>query len=106
MGTELREIQLNAQIEIENSINCAISGQAAKAWGILAKANHDYSFVWNGDGSLKNGYSSHGTGTFNISPVNGCNGLYIGNTSLASRIDAMLKHFANACEVRDNDPEY
>lgn len=60
----------------------------AQVLGINACApeGHDYSFVWNGDGSGTIGvqsYRSHGEGTFNVNPADGVNGFYVGNQTLS-----------------------
>lgn len=62
--------------------------------GINAYAleGHDYSFVWNGDGSGAIGaqsYRSHGEGTFNVNPADGAAGVYIGEESLASMLSGV-----------------
>lgn len=53
------------------------SGVASHSSGIKANAIHDYSFVWNGNSSAS--ISSVSIGTFNINPIYGIYGFYIGN---------------------------
>jgi len=50
---------------------------------------HSYAYVWQGylgSGTEPTNYYSHGNGTFNINPVNGLEGFYIGQTNLAQHI--------------------
>ena len=59
---------------------------------------HDYSFVWNGDSSGTIGvqsYRSHGEGTFNVNPVSGVDGFYIGNQTLSGIL-------SSACQPKGN----
>ena len=59
---------------------------------------HDYSFVWNGDGSGTIGvqsYRSHGEGTFNVNPVSGVNGFYIGNQTLSGILSSTCQPKGN-----------
>lgn len=59
---------------------------------------HDYSFVWNGDGSgiiNVQSYRSHGEGTFNVNPVSGVNGFYIGNQTLSGILSSTCQPKGN-----------
>lgn len=66
------------------------SGAYSLAIGAQAIASDFCSFVWNGYGEEPSGYSSHGEGTFNINPVNGSSGFYIGETNLQTLLDEKL----------------
>ena len=44
--------------------------------------DHDYAYAWNGDGAVSSMYKSHGPGTFNINPLDGIKGFYIGESTL------------------------
>jgi hypothetical protein len=55
---------------------------AASGSGSSAATPHDYSFAWQGV-STGGYYRSHGAGTYNINPVGGAAGFWIGNDSLA-----------------------
>ena len=61
------------------------------AHGIEAqiKEGDDYAFIWNGTNlpAINSRYITHGEGTFNINPVNGISGIYIGETTLAAILD-------------------
>ena len=52
----------------------------ATALGYNATASHNSSFTWSG-GAV---YGSHGNGTFNVSPIGGAAGFYIGETNLVN----------------------
>lgn len=49
-------------------------------------ASDVYAFAWNGDGTRENPYVSHGAGTFNVNPVGGVGGFYIGEQTLTAVI--------------------
>ena len=59
-------------------------GLVSHADGFKSYATNNYSFAWNG--STKNTYGSHGDGTFNINPVGGVDGFYIGEKNLKTII--------------------
>ena len=59
-------------------------GSISHAEGFKSYATNNYSFAWNG--STKNTYGSHGDGTFNINPVGGVDGFYIGEKNLKTII--------------------
>lgn len=73
-------------------------GTNAVAFGFATLATNHYAVVWNGVPSLEFDirgrpramYGSHGFGTFNINPVGGPAGFYIGDASLADIIRAQL----------------
>ena len=48
--------------------------------------DHDYAYAWNGDRTISDRYQSHGEGTYNINPVGGLDGFWIGEQTLASII--------------------
>ena len=59
---------------------------------------HDYSFVWNGDSSGTIGvqsYRSHGEGTFNVNPVGGVDGFYVGNQTLGGILSSTYQPKGN-----------
>lgn len=81
-----------------------------------------YAFVFNGDDSrpIGDNYKSHGKGTFNVNPVGGLSGFYIGEDSLCSLISkkstgcdftedvktAMMACFDNVAWKDDDATEY
>ena len=68
------------------------SGFSSHAAGVKSLATNNTSFVWQGlqgepwvdyDPDSTQGYGSHGDGTFNVSPVGGASGFWVGNQTLA-----------------------
>lgn len=96
-------IYLNKEIDAEDASNiiayCTMwkygaKGYSSHAAGYHAMANNDYSWVWNGDTNVNN-YSDTRTGTFNINPVDGASGFYIGNQSLQDYLDGVQPDLSN-----------
>lgn len=94
------------------------SGNYSHAEGYLSqtKADDNYAFAWNGDywKTEEDPYTSHGKGTFNINPLGGLDGFYIGDQTLASillgsvtnNISATNPTFSNAVlavQISTND---
>lgn len=82
------------------------SGDYSHADGIYANASDDYSYVWNGDENNSD-YSSHGVGTYNINPIDGINGFWIGNENL----NTIITNIINVNEkyvpfIQDKDGNY
>ena len=90
------------QYSLANGHNATASGYCSHAEGFYTTASEDYShadgyyahtkkqdryaFAWNGDESRTTQYYSHGKGTFNINPVGGAGGFYIGEQTLSDVI--------------------
>ena len=55
------------------------------AIGVRAVANNEYALSWQG-GPTNAFYYSHGDGTFNINPVGGTDGFWIGETNFAQHV--------------------
>ena len=74
------------------------SGHFSHADGYESQTSegHQYSFAWNGDTSVINRYSSHGSGTFNINPVGGTDGFYIGEKKLSEVISGIVTNNISA----------
>lgn len=76
------------------SLATGILAEAEANFGVVhgieakIKKGDDYAFVFNGTNlpGIADRYTSHGEGTFNINPLSGLSGIYIGNT----RIDNLL----------------
>ena len=81
------------------------SGHFSHADGYESQTSegHQYSFAWNGDTSVINRYSSHGSGTFNINPVGGTDGFYIGEKKLSEVISDGVSDKADKTSLA---PEY
>lgn len=63
-------------------------GESSHTAGYKAKTNDEdeYAFAWNGDGPRDDYYTSHGPGTYNINPVGGLKGFWIGEKTLLQHI--------------------
>jgi len=51
------------------------------ALGVNATAKDKYTYVWSGiekGANYNNNYASHGKGSFNVNPIDGLSGFYIG----------------------------
>ena len=62
------------------------SGVCSHADGYVARAKDDYAYSWNGNYKTDIQYDSHGKGTFNVNPVGGLDGFYIGEKTLSEEI--------------------
>ncbi len=82
-----------------NSKNTGAAGSHVA--GVAATSKHKFAWVWSGDNVIcadyptnldllvkpENPYCSHGPGTFNINPLSGVDGMWIGEQTLGSIID-------------------
>jgi hypothetical protein len=66
------------------------SGNHSHASGFNSSASHVTSFSWQGSdgGYNESPYGSHGPGTYNLNPVGGLAGLWIGETNMATTLSA------------------
>ena len=80
------------------------SGDCSHAEGYYAhtKKQDSSAFAWNGDETRTTPYESHGSGTFNINPVGGMDGFWIGEQTLAS----ILTNKADKADISANDPTF
>ena len=80
------------------------SGAYSHTDGILSQtpSGHYYAYAWNGDETISVPYISHGAGTFNINPVGGLNGFYIGEQTL----HAILTNKADNASISATDPTF
>lgn len=85
---EGHETSALAQYSHAEGYRTVANGQWSHADGVRAivKQEDNHTYAWNGDGDIS-GYTSHGMGSYNINPVNGISGLYIGEKTL----DTILK---------------
>ena len=97
----------NGQSSHAEGRNTAAYGQYSHAEGCYSKTrtNDNYAFAWNGDDTktVESPYTSHGEGTFNINPVGGLGGFYIGEQTLPQVINAAIAGKANLASLA---PEY
>lgn len=63
-------------------------GPGSYAGGYMAGTlpSHRHAFVWSGIGYSTEKYLSNGEGTFNVNPISGANGFYIGDKTLSETI--------------------
>ena len=61
-----------------------------------------YAYSWSGEGTIFPSYTSHGPGTFNINPVGGLDGFYIGGQTL----HAILTNKADKADISATDPTF
>lgn len=101
----LKDLPLTTRLTIENNLNCSITGNYANAMGVNSNAKHDYSYVWNGNDAIES-YPSQGKGTFNISPINGTDGLFINDKTLYARLEKIIDLILDILEVNEDEPEY
>ena len=82
------------------------SGFGSHAEGFYAhtKEQDQYAFAWNGDETKteETPYTSHGPGTFNINPVGGLNGFWIGEQTLYT----ILTNKADKADISATDPAF
>ena len=77
--------------------------------GTSTGAHHDYAYTWNGNDGTNNSppfYYSHGSGTYNINPVGGASGFYIGNTNFATYTVLILQSAYDAAKAYADSKEY
>ena len=64
-------------------------------------SSHEYAYAWNGDNGIE--VVSHGAGTYNINPVGGTDGFYIGEKTLS---EAISDGVAGKADKTSLAPEY
>ena len=76
-------------------------GEYSHASGVksLTGTGSAYAFAWSGDETSPSPYNSHGKGTFNINPVGGTEGFYLGEQTLAQVIAAAIAGKANLASL-------
>lgn len=76
--------------------NVSAVGIASHAEGVNSTTldSHAYAFAWNGD--ITSHINSHGEGTFNINPVGGPDGFYIGEKKLSDVISGIVTNNISA----------
>ena len=60
-----------------------------------------YSFAWSGDDSIVAEYVSHGKGTFNVNPIGGSEGFYVGEKKLSEVISEGVANKADKSALDD-----
>lgn len=70
-----------------NSHNVVSNAAYSVVLGGNASVTNQYVFMWNGDTSRK--YSNHGPRTFNVNPLGGLSGFWIGDKNLETYLETM-----------------
>ena len=66
------------------------------------RSGDQFAFAWNGDYERPSPYTSHGPGTYNINPIGGLNGFYIGEQTLY----AIMTNKANKADISAENPTF
>ena len=83
------------------------SGDYSHADGVSSLANDTYSYTWSADEfRYDNPYPSHGEGTYNINPIGGTDGFYIGEQTLAQVIAAATSVKADKADISSTNPTF
>ena len=79
------------------------SGDYSHADGVSSQTIHTYSYTWSGDElRYSSPYQSHGEGTYNINPIGGLDGFYIGEQTLY----AILTNKADKADMSSTNPTF
>ena len=75
-----------------------VYGMNSHVSGYAPRSYYDNTWTWNGDNSyyVFNAYSDHGIGSFNINPVGGLGGFYIGSSSLDTILSSYVTNYGTA----------
>lgn len=78
----------SGEISLAQGYQTVASGINSYALGFNALASHDGAYAWQGsaDDFSRLAYSSHGAGTYNINPIGGAGGFWIGDETLGAII--------------------
>ena len=71
---------------------------ASFALGYCAVSSNENSFVWQGTSSIYDSveYGDHGIGTYNINPIGGIDGVWIGETNFAGHVASLSPNYTKA----------
>ena len=85
--------------------NTIASGIGSHTDGIssLTRSGDQFAFAWNGDYERPSPYTSHGPGTYNINPIGGLNGFYIGEQTLSAILANKANKSALDAHVENNN---
>lgn len=68
--------------------NSVASQWASEAHGMIAHSTNRYAYVWNGDPNHH--YGSHGIGTYNVNPLHGIYGFYVGDQTFVEALSGIF----------------
>ena len=81
------------------STTASADGSHAEGYYAYTKEQDHFAFAWNGDETRMTKYESHGIATFNVNPVGGLGGFWIGEQTLETIIAAAISGKANKSEL-------
>lgn len=81
--------------------NTTASGSGSHTDGINSQTRSEdyFAYAWNGDITRQAPYTSHGAGTFNINPLGGLNGFWIGEQTLSGIISDGVTNKVDKADV-------
>ena len=104
---------ISADYAFATGYHCNAEGMASRAdgfyneakqkWdialGVNASAKDQYTYVWSGierGSNYTNNYTSHGKGSFNINPINGLSGFFIGQDNFIQCVLSAVQKMSDA----------
>ncbi|MBP1589442.1 MAG: hypothetical protein ILO10_04515 [Kiritimatiellae bacterium] len=87
--------QATAYAAYANGGRCMAQGSYAQAAGLRAISSNALAYTWQGVNNNAD-YGSHGDGTWNINPVGGADGVFIGQSNLIQIINAAVAAWMDA----------
>ena len=92
IGNSIDEVYANSSASLALGANAVVERcYGGMALGIYAHTTNQFAFVYAGDTLASKYYGDHGVGTFNVNPMGGLSGFWIGETNLATHIDSASK---------------
>lgn len=79
-----------------------VTAMYGMAMGYGAWAYDKAAFAWNGDTTVMEAWKSHGVGTFNVNPVGGTSGFYIGNQNMTQLLASAKPSDYDAVKAKAN----
>ena len=92
IGNSIDEVYADSSASLALGANAVVERcYGGMALGIYAHTTNQFAFVYAGDTLASKYYGDHGVGTFNVNPMGGLSGFWIGETNLATHIDSASK---------------
>ena len=83
IGNSMDEVHANSSASLALGANAIVERcYGGMALGIYAHTTNQFAFVYGGDYMSGKYYGDHGGGTFNVNPLGGLSGFWIGETNL------------------------
>lgn len=83
------------------STTAAGNGSHAEGFKAQTKTDDKYAYSWNGEETRAEPYVSHGKGTFNVNPVGGSDGFFVGEKRLSEVISDGVANKADKTALDD-----